>query len=88
MLSIEDRKEIVSTYGKNDTDTGSTEVQIVLLTSRIEYLTQHFKEHKKDHHSRRGLMKLVGSRRTLLKYLRSKNNQTYKDLISKLGLRK
>jgi small subunit ribosomal protein S15 len=88
MLTIEDKKEIVKKYGKDENDTGSTEVQVALLTSRITYLTEHFKTHKHDHHSRRGLMKLVGSRRRLLGYMKRKDINRYRGLIKNLGLRK
>ncbi len=88
MLTVEDKKEIIEKYGKDENDTGSTRVQIALLTSRITYLTEHFKTHKHDHHSRRGLMKLVGSRRDLLNYLKRKNVTGYRELIKELGLRK
>ncbi len=88
MLTIEDKKEIVKAYGKDENDTGSPEVQVALLTSRISYLTDHFKTHKHDHHSRRGLMKLVGSRRRLLDYMKRKDINRYRELIKKLGLRK
>ncbi|MBT4091842.1 MAG: 30S ribosomal protein S15 [Deltaproteobacteria bacterium] len=88
MLTVEDKKEIIKKYGKDENDTGSTQVQIALLTSRIVYLTDHFQTHKHDHHSRRGLLKLVGSRRDLLNYLKSKNVNAYRELIKDLGLRK
>lgn len=88
MLTIEDKKEIVKKYGKDENDTGSTEVQVALLSARITYLTEHFKTHKHDHHSRRGLMKLVGSRRRLLGYMKNKDINRYRELIKKLGLRK
>ena len=88
MLTIEEKKEIVKKYGKNENDTGSAEVQVALLTSRISYLTEHFKTHKHDHHSRRGLMKLVGSRRRLLEYMKRKDINRYRELIKNLGLRK
>lgn len=88
MLTTEDKLEIVKKYGKNENDTGSTEVQIALLSSRIKYLTEHFKTHKHDHHSRRGLMKLVGSRRRLLDYLKKRDINQYRDLIKDLGIRK
>ncbi|MEJ2589531.1 MAG: 30S ribosomal protein S15 [Deltaproteobacteria bacterium] len=82
------KKEIIDRFKVHDTDTGSPEVQIALLTSRIKYLTEHFKEHKKDHHSRRGLLKLVGQRRRLLNYLKRKNVEKYRELIQELGIRK
>jgi len=84
-----DRKtEIISTYKTHDGDTGSPELQVALLTDRITYLPGHFKTHAKDHHSRRGLLKLVGSRRRLLDYLKSKDSARYADLIKRLGIRK
>lgn len=87
-LNKEKKIEIVKEYGANDADTGSTEVQIALLTARITELTEHFKTHKKDHASRRGLLKLVGHRRSLLKYLKKKDLDKYRELIKKLNLRK
>lgn len=78
----------MSKYGTHEKDTGSPEVQVALLSARIDYLTEHFKVNKKDHHSRRGLLKLVGQRRRLLNYLRDKNVDKYRDLIQKLGIRK
>jgi len=87
-LQADQKKEIITKYAQHETDTGSPEVQIALLSSRIIYLTEHFKTHKKDHHSRRGLLKLVGQRRRLLNYLKAKNVDTYRDLIQKLGIRK
>lgn len=88
MISKERKAEIVKTYGKNEQDTGSTEVQIALLTERINELTEHLKANKKDHHSRRGLLKMVGQRRNLLAYLQRKDLEGYRALIGKLGLRK
>jgi len=88
MLTKEDKQKIVEEFGANGTDTGSTEVQIALLTKRIEDLMDHFKTNKKDHASRRGLLKMVGSRRKLLKYLKRKDLESYRALIAKLGLRK
>lgn len=88
MLTVENKKEIIKKFGKDENDTGSTRVQIALLSARITYLTEHFKTHKHDHHSRRGLMKLVGSRRDLLNYLKRKNITGYRELIKELGLRK
>lgn len=88
VLTPERKAEIVKEFGKSETDTGSPEVQIALLSARIEYLTEHFKSHPKDHHSRVGLLKLVGQRKQLLSYLRSKDVQRYRDIIAKLGLRK
>ena len=81
-------KELVTSYRRHGTDTGSPEVQIALLTDRIGYLTEHFKKHQSDHHSRRGLLKLVGQRRRMLDYLRSRDFQRYKSVIERLGLRK
>lgn len=82
------KKAIIEKYRLHETDTGSPEVQIALLSERISYLTEHFKVHKKDHHSRRGLLKLVGQRRRLLDYLKSKNVERYKSIIAGLGIRK
>jgi len=87
-LSKEARKEIVTEYGRKDGDTGSPEVQIALLTTEILELNEHLKIHIHDHHSRRGLLKKVGHRRNLLKYLAKKDVQRYRDLIAKLGLRR
>ncbi len=84
----EKKKDIIEKYRIHDSDTGSPEVQVALLTERISYLTEHFKVHKKDHHSRRGLLKLVGQRRRLLDYLKSKNVERYKTIIAELGIRK
>ena len=80
--------EIISKYGKSATDTGSPEVQIALLSERITELTEHLKVHKKDHHSRRGLLKMVGQRRNLLAYLKENDLERYRTLIARLGLRK
>lgn len=80
--------EVVQTYRRHGTDTGSPEVQVALLTDRIGYLTEHFKVHRKDHHSRRGLLKLVGQRRRLLDYLKKRDFQSYKSVIERLGIRK
>lgn len=88
VLTPERKAELIKEYGKTDTDTGSPEVQVALLSARIDYLTDHFKGHQKDYHSRTGLLKLVGKRRQLLNYLRNKDIQRYRDLIAKLGLRK
>ena len=82
------KQEIMETYARHEGDTGSPEVQVALLTARIEGLTGHFKEHKKDFHSRTGLLKLVGRRRNILNYLKKKDIQRYRALIEKLGLRK
>ena len=88
MLTAEAKKEIIDTYAVHEGDTGSPEVQIAVLSERIKYLTEHLKEHKKDHHSRRGLLKLVGKRRGLLNYLASKDIERYRAIIAKLGIRK
>lgn len=82
------KAEIVGKFGKSNADTGSTEVQVALLTERINHLTEHLREHKKDHHSRRGLLKLVGKRRRLLDYLRDRDLEGYRKLIADLGLRR
>ena len=89
MALLTDRKqEIISKFRSHDTDTGSPEVQIALLTERIVYLTEHFKTHMKDHHSRRGLLKMVGQRRRLLDYLKKKEIERYRTVIKELGIRK
>lgn len=82
------KTEIIAAHQHHDTDSGSTEVQVALLTDRINYLTEHFKIHTKDHHSRRGLLKLVGQRRRLLRYLKNTDMARYNALIPKLGLRR
>jgi len=82
------KSEIIAKYATHEGDTGSPEVQIALLTSRINHLNEHLKSHKKDHHSRRGLLKMVGQRRGLLNYLKEKDIERYRALISELGLRK
>jgi small subunit ribosomal protein S15 len=87
-LHAEQKQEIINKFNTHERDTGSPEVQIALLSERIGYLTEHFKTHKKDHHSRRGLLKLVGQRRRLLNYLREKNLDRYRSLIQELGIRK
>ena len=87
-MTLEKRKSIITDYRIHEKDTGSPEVQIALLSARIDYLTEHFKEHKKDHHSRRGLLKLVGQRRRLLNYLKDKDIERYRNVIKRLGLRK
>ena len=87
-LLKEKKQEIVRDFGKNDSDTGSPEVQIALLTGRIEQLAEHFKKHKKDNHSRRGLLMLVNKRRKLLAYVKAVDRERYQGLIGKLGLRK
>ncbi len=88
MLDQEKKQAIISKYQMHEGDTGSPEVQIALLTERINYLTEHLKEHKKDFHSQRGLLKMVGRRRGLLNYLRRKSPERYQEIVSKLGLRK
>ncbi len=88
MLSKERKTELIGTFGVHENDTGSPEVQIALLTERVNYLTEHFKVHKKDHHSRRGLLKLVSQRRKLLDYLKRKDFKRYRDILNQLGLRK
>ena len=85
---MKDTSTIVAEYGKTTTDTGSPEVQVALLTERINHLTDHLKVHKGDHHGRRGLLMLVGRRRRLLDYLRKKDVERYRDLIARLGLRR
>lgn len=82
------RKQLIEKYQKHEKDTGSSEVQIALLSHRIDYLTEHFKVHKKDHHSRRGLLKLVGERRDLLDYLKRKDVDRYRAIVEALGLRR
>ncbi len=88
VLTAGAKKEILDRFKLHEKDTGSPEVQIALLTSRIQYLTEHFKIHKKDHHSRRGLLKLVGQRRRLLNYLKKRDLEKYRTLIKELGIRK
>lgn len=87
-VAKEAKTELIKEFGSNDKDTGSTEVQIALLTTRITELTEHFKTHKKDHASRRGLLKMVGKRRSLLKYLKKNDLDGYRAIIQKLNLRK
>ncbi|HEX9884636.1 MAG TPA: 30S ribosomal protein S15 [Desulfobaccales bacterium] len=87
-LSMEQKQEIINRYRLHDADTGSPEVQVAILSERISYLTDHFKSHAKDHHSRRGLIKMVGQRRRLLNYLKNKDIDRYRTLIEQLGLRK
>jgi small subunit ribosomal protein S15 len=87
-LTNEQKAEIVQKFGTDEKDTGRTEVQVALLTARIQQLTEHFRTHTKDHHSRRGLMKLVGKRQSLLAYLRDKDIERYRSLIKELGLRR
>ena len=88
MLTTEAKLAVIKEYATHEGDTGSPEVQVAILTSRIQYLTDHLKEHKKDHHSRRGLLKLVGQRRNMLDYLRRKDIERYRSLIERPGLRK
>ena len=87
-LTVDRKRQIVERFGKDERDTGSTEVQVALLTARINELTEHLREHKKDHHSRRGLLMLVGQRRRLLNYLRGSDLDRYRTLIGELGLRR
>ena len=88
MITKEQKEQIIAEYGAHPGDTGSPEVQVALLTARINDLNEHFAVHKKDHHSRRGLLKLVGQRRNMLDYLRRKDIERYRSLIERLGLRK
>ena len=88
MIHVERKQEIINKFRANDKDTGSPAVQIALLTERINYLTEHFKMHTKDHHSRRGLLKMVNQRRKLLEYLKRKDHPRYKTVIEELSLRK
>lgn len=88
VLTPEVKREIINRFKQHEKDTGSAEVQIALLSNRIKYLTDHFKVHKKDHHSRRGLLKLVGQRRRLLNYLKKKDAEKYRSVIKELGIRK
>lgn len=87
-LATEDKQEIIAQFAKHDGDTGSPEVQIALLTRRIDSLTEHLKSHKKDHHSRRGLLKMVGQRRRLLNYLQARDVERYRAIVKQLELRK
>ena len=87
-LTKDKKTDLISSYRKHESDTGSPEVQVAILSERINYLTEHFKLHAKDHHSRRGLLKLVGQRRRLLDYLKSKDTARYAELIKRLGIRK
>ena len=87
-INAESKSKVVSEFKRTENDTGSPEVQVALLTSRIVHLTDHFKTHKHDHHSRRGLLRLVNQRRSLLDYLKKKDIQRYRDLIKRLGLRR
>jgi len=88
VLEAEKKQEIINKFKQHDKDSGSPSVQVALLTERINYLTEHFKMHKKDHHSRRGLLKMVNQRRKLLEYLKKKDNDRYKMVIDELSLRK
>jgi small subunit ribosomal protein S15 len=88
VLSHDRKTALIGSYKTHESDTGSPEVQVALLSERINYLTEHFKSHEKDHHSRRGLLKLVGQRRRLLDYLKRKDTERYAELIQKLGIRK
>ena len=87
-LDKEIKTQLITDFHRHDGDTGSPEVQVALLSDRINYLTEHFKTHTKDHHSRRGLLKLVGQRRRLLDYLKSKDSERYATVIKRLGIRK
>ena len=87
-LTKDHKTEIIDSFQTHDHDTGSPEVQVAILSERISYLTEHFKSHAKDHHSRRGLLKLVGKRRRLLDYLKAKDSERYTELIQRLGIRK
>lgn len=88
VLSAEKKRSVIEEYARSEGDSGSAEVQVALITSRLNYLQDHFQKHKKDHHSRRGLLKLVGQRRRLLDYLKNKDVQRYRDVIQRLGIRK
>lgn len=87
-LAADKKQDIINQFKLHDSDTGSPEVQIAILTERINYLTEHLKEHKKDHHSRRGLLKMVGQRRGLLNYLKKNDFNRYREIIGKLNLRR
>jgi small subunit ribosomal protein S15 len=87
-FDAEVKSKIVNDYKRSESDTGSPEVQVALLTGRIQYLSDHFKSHKGDHHSRRGLLRMVNQRRSLLDYLKKSDTQRYRDLIARLGLRR
>jgi len=87
-LSSEKKSSIIKEYGRADADAGSPEVQVALLTKRITELTEHFADHRRDHHSRQGLLKMVNKRRKLLDYLKNKDQNRYRELISRLGLRR
>ena len=88
MISKEKKAEIIKAYGRTPEDTGSPEVQIAILTAKITYLTEHLKQHPKDHHSRRGLLKMVGQRRSLLNYVKSKDIERYRNIIDVMGIRR
>jgi small subunit ribosomal protein S15 len=88
LISAENKQTVITDHRKHETDTGSPEVQIALLTARINELSEHFKTHKKDHHSRRGLLRIVSQRRRLLDYLRRKDVNRYRDVVARLGLRR
>lgn len=87
-ITNEEKKGIIDSFKAHESDTGSTEVQVAIITERIKYLTEHFKVHAKDHHSRRGLLKLVGKRRRLLNYLKKKDIAKYREILEKLGIRR
>ena len=87
-INLKNKQEIVKEYGKNEKDTGSSAVQVAMMTQKISELTEHLKVHKKDNHSRRGLLKMVGKRRNLLNYLSKKDENRYKEIVEKLNLRK
>jgi len=87
-FSAEEKTELIQKYAKHAADSGSAEVQIALITGRLNYLQEHFAKHKADHHSRRGLLKMVGQRRRLLDYVKGRDVQAYRDLIQRLGIRK
>lgn len=87
-ITVEEKAQVIKEFGTKDGDTGSPEVQVAILSSRISTLTKHFKTHKKDNHGRRGLLKMVAQRRKLLDYLRAKDEARYQDLIARLGLRR
>ena len=88
MITKEQKQSIIAEYGRTEGDTGSPEVQVAILTARINDLNQHFKDHPHDHHSRRGLLKMVGQRRNMLAYLKSKDINRYREIVKQLGLRK
>ena len=88
VLAADQKKNLIEKYKLHEGDTGSPEVQIAILTEKINYLTKHLQTHKKDHHSRRGLLKMVGQRRALLNYLKQKNFDRYREIVEKLGLRR